>query len=88
VLAVLHIFAIVLEHARVCPSAKKNFSQHRQVETESGAEAQAFREPSSVDVLEAVLRYELEQISKSEILRKLKQHFGGKTMRDLRFRVG
>jgi hypothetical protein len=34
------------------------------------------------------LHYELEQISKSEILRKLKQRFGGKTIRDVRFRVG
>jgi hypothetical protein len=78
VLAVLHIFAIGLEHGRVCPGLGKNFSQHRQVETESGAEAQTFREPSSVDVLEAVLRYELEQIYKTEILRRLKQRFGGK----------
>jgi len=30
----------------------------------------------------------LEQISKSEILRKLKQCFGSKTIRDVRFRVG
>jgi hypothetical protein len=41
-----------------------------------------------VRVLQAALHYELEQISKSEILRKLKQHFGGKTIRDVRFRVG
>jgi len=34
------------------------------------------------------LHYELEQISKHEILRKLKQRFGGKTIRDIRFRVG
>jgi hypothetical protein len=34
------------------------------------------------------LHYELEQISKSEILRKLKQRFGGKTISDIRFRVG
>jgi hypothetical protein len=40
-----------------------------------------------VRVLQPALHYELEQISKSEILRKLKQRFGGKTMRDLRFRV-
>ena len=58
------------------------------IPAESGAEAQTFREPSSVDVLEAVLRYELEQISKPEVLRKLKQRFGGKTIRDVRFRVG
>ena len=41
-----------------------------------------------VRVLQPALHYELEQISKSEILRKLKQRFGGKTIRDLRFRVG
>jgi len=34
------------------------------------------------------LHYELEQISKLEILRKLKQRFGPKTIRDVRFRVG
>ena len=41
-----------------------------------------------VRVLQPALHYELEQISKSEILRKLKQRFGTKTIRDLRFRVG
>ena len=41
-----------------------------------------------VRVLQPALHYELEQISKSEIMRKLKQRFGGKTIRDLRFRVG
>src|SRR6266487_2257516 len=41
-----------------------------------------------VRVLQPALHYELEQISKSEILRKLKQRFGGKTIRDIRFRVG
>ena len=41
-----------------------------------------------VRVLQPALHYELEQISKSEILRKLKQRFGGKTFRDIRFRVG
>jgi len=39
-------------------------------------------------VLQPALHYELEQISKIEILRKLKQRFGGKTIRDVRFRVG
>jgi hypothetical protein len=34
------------------------------------------------------LHYELEQVSKIDILRKLKQRFGGKTIRDIRFRVG
>ena len=41
-----------------------------------------------VRVLQPALHYELEQISKSDILRKLKQRFGGKTIRDIRFRVG
>jgi len=41
-----------------------------------------------VRVLQPALHYELEQISKSEILRKLKCRFGGKTIRDVRFRVG
>jgi len=41
-----------------------------------------------VRVLQPALHYELEQISKSEILRKLKQRFGSKTIRDVRFRVG
>jgi predicted nucleic acid-binding Zn ribbon protein len=41
-----------------------------------------------VRVLQPALHYELEQISKVAILRKLKQRFGGKTVRDMRFRVG
>jgi predicted nucleic acid-binding Zn ribbon protein len=41
-----------------------------------------------VRVLQPALHYELEQISKPEILRKLKQRFGGKTIRGVRFRVG
>jgi len=41
-----------------------------------------------VRVLQPALHYELEQISKPEILRKLKQRFGGKTIWDIRFRVG
>jgi predicted nucleic acid-binding Zn ribbon protein len=41
-----------------------------------------------VRVLQPALHYELEQISKPAILRKLKQRFGGKTVRDVRFRVG
>ena len=41
-----------------------------------------------VRVLQPALHYELEQISKIEILRKLKQRFGGKIIRDIRFRVG
>jgi predicted nucleic acid-binding Zn ribbon protein len=41
-----------------------------------------------VRVLQPALHYELEQISKTEILRKLKQRFGSKTIHDIRFRVG
>src|SRR4030095_9642524 len=41
-----------------------------------------------VRVLQPALHYELEQVSKIEILRKLKKRFGTKTIRDLRFRVG
>ena len=41
-----------------------------------------------VRVLQPALHYELEQVSKSEILRKLKQRFGAKTIRYIRFRVG
>src|SRR5947199_10756077 len=41
-----------------------------------------------VRVLQPALHYELDQISKAQLLRKLKQRFGGKTIRDIRFRVG
>src|SRR5437868_9320058 len=41
-----------------------------------------------VRVLQPVLHYELEQVSKTDILRKLKQSFGGTTIRDIRFRFG
>jgi predicted nucleic acid-binding Zn ribbon protein len=41
-----------------------------------------------VRVLQPALHYELEQISKIDILRKLKQRFGPKIIRDVRFRVG
>ena len=41
-----------------------------------------------VRVLQPTLHYQFETISKTEILRKLKQRFGGRTIRDLRFRVG
>jgi predicted nucleic acid-binding Zn ribbon protein len=41
-----------------------------------------------VRVLQPALHYELEQVSKREVLRKLKQRFGGKIIRDVRFRVG
>ena len=41
-----------------------------------------------VRVLQPSLHYQFETISKAEILRKLKQRFGTKIIRDLRFRVG
>jgi predicted nucleic acid-binding Zn ribbon protein len=41
-----------------------------------------------VRVLQPALHYELEQVSKTEILRKLRQRFGSKIIRDVRFRVG
>src|SRR5947209_13424412 len=41
-----------------------------------------------VRVLQPALHYELEQVSKIDILRKLKQRFGSKTIRDIRFRLG
>jgi predicted nucleic acid-binding Zn ribbon protein len=41
-----------------------------------------------VRVLQPALHYELEQVSKIEILRKLKLRFGGKVIKDVRFRVG
>lgn len=42
----------------------------------------------SVRVLQPALHYQFEQISKTEILRKLKQRFGTKIIREIRFRVG
>ncbi|HET9419176.1 MAG TPA: DUF721 domain-containing protein [Chthoniobacterales bacterium] len=41
-----------------------------------------------VRVLQPALHYELEQVSKIDILRKLKRRFGGKVVGDVRFRVG
>src|SRR3954462_2875551 len=41
-----------------------------------------------VQVLQPALHYQFEQISKAEILRKLKQRFGTKIIREIRFRVG
>ena len=41
-----------------------------------------------VRVLQPALHYELEQVSKIDILRKLKKRFGPKTIRAIRFRVG
>jgi predicted nucleic acid-binding Zn ribbon protein len=41
-----------------------------------------------VRVLQPALHYELEQVSKIDILRKLRQRFGAKTIRGIRFRLG
>jgi predicted nucleic acid-binding Zn ribbon protein len=41
-----------------------------------------------VRVLQPSLHYELEQISKTDILRKLRRRFGARTIRDIRFRLG
>ncbi len=41
-----------------------------------------------VRVLQPALHFELERIAKPKILAKLKQRFGGKTIRDIRFRLG
>ena len=41
-----------------------------------------------VRVLQPALHYELEQISKWQILQKLRRRFGAKTIRDIRFRLG
>ena len=41
-----------------------------------------------VRVLQPALHYELEQVSKADILRKLKQRFGARVIRDVRLRVG
>jgi len=41
-----------------------------------------------VRVLQPSLHYELERVAKAQVLRKLKQRFGGKTIRDVRVRVG
>jgi predicted nucleic acid-binding Zn ribbon protein len=41
-----------------------------------------------VRVLQPALHYQFEQISKAEILRRLKKHFGGSVIRDIRFRLG
>jgi hypothetical protein len=53
----------------------------RKVKAGSGGSALLFG-------LAPALHYELEQVSKAEILRKLKKRFGGKTIRDIRFRLG
>ncbi len=40
-----------------------------------------------VRVLQPALHYQLEQISKAEILRKLKARFRGRVIQDVRFRL-
>jgi predicted nucleic acid-binding Zn ribbon protein len=41
-----------------------------------------------VRVLQPTLHYELERVAKPQILRKLKQRFSTKLIRDVRFRLG
>ena len=41
-----------------------------------------------IRVLQPALHYQFETISKAEILRKLKQRFGGRIIRNVRFRLG
>ena len=41
-----------------------------------------------VRVLQPALHYQFETISKPDILRKLKQRFGGRVIRDVKFRIG
>jgi predicted nucleic acid-binding Zn ribbon protein len=41
-----------------------------------------------VRVLQPALHYQFETISKAEILRKLKQRFGSRIIRNVRFRLG
>lgn len=41
-----------------------------------------------VRVLQPALHYDLEQLSRRQILAKLKRHFGSKIIRDVRFRLG
>lgn len=41
-----------------------------------------------VRVLQPALHYELERIAKAEVVRKLKRRFDGRTIRDVRFRLG
>jgi predicted nucleic acid-binding Zn ribbon protein len=41
-----------------------------------------------VRVLQPALHYELEQVSKADLLRKLKKRFGARIIRDVRFRLG
>ncbi len=42
----------------------------------------------TVRVLQPALHYQFEQVSKREILRKLKARFGASVIRDVRFRIG
>lgn len=41
-----------------------------------------------VQVLQPTIHYELDRVAKPEILRKLRERFGPKVIREVRFRVG
>lgn len=41
-----------------------------------------------VRVLQPTLLYELDRVLKAEVLRKLRERFGAKVIRDVRFRIG
>jgi predicted nucleic acid-binding Zn ribbon protein len=41
-----------------------------------------------VRVLQPALHYELEQVSKNDVLRKLRRRFGANVIRNIRFRLG
>jgi predicted nucleic acid-binding Zn ribbon protein len=41
-----------------------------------------------VHVLQPTVHFELERVWKRDILEKLKKRFGGKTVREIRFRIG
>jgi predicted nucleic acid-binding Zn ribbon protein len=41
-----------------------------------------------VRVLQPSLHYELERVAKTQVLHRLKRRFGGKIIRDIRFRLG
>jgi hypothetical protein len=48
--AILHVFAVGLQDARIGAGLRKNFAEHREVKAERLAEAEAFREAGGVDV--------------------------------------
>jgi predicted nucleic acid-binding Zn ribbon protein len=41
-----------------------------------------------VQVLQPTVHYELDRVWKPQIVRKLKERFGGKTIREIKFRLG